>query len=563
MSGLAIENSNLKLTPMGLVKTSALWARLAVVVVTAVALGVVLHRLKLDALVAAFRTMRWGWFIAAVVLYGLAFLPATWRWHLVLRLTGIAVHPGATARLTLIGHFFYNILFGAVGGDAAKAALYARWFGWRLPIVLATIPIDRLLGLAGLLVLGSLSFACKATAEAFSGTKLLSFKWSGLWVAAVLVVGFLFVFLMRKLKPGSAWKSFRKAFLIAGKLLLSSPRVAFAGVVSGFLVQAALNGALALNLQAVSHGPIPWQHLVWTLPVIAIVSGLPITVGGLGTREGAALALLGLYGITGSEAVAASLLTFSVSMIWALAGGLLLWRESARQRRQRAKPETISVIIPTLNEAEALEETVQRARAMPEVCEIIVVDGGSRDRTCELAAGVGCRVVTSPPGRGGQLKRGAAVAKGDVLLFLHADTWAPPEAGKAALNCLRDAFAVGGGFWKVFRDPSPLLLGSRIKCAIRLFIGRRIMGDQAMFVRREALEQAGGVPDVPLMEEFELCRRLRRIGRLALADATIKTSARRFAKLGVARTYARMWWVMLRYYLGASAQELRRIYEKE
>jgi len=94
-------------------------------------------------------------------------------------------------------------------------------------------------------------------------------------------------------------------------------------------------------------------------------------------------------------------------------------------------------------------------------------------------------------------------------------------------------------------------------------MGGRIMGDQAMFVRREALEKAGGVPDMPLMEEFELCRRLRRIGRLALADATSKTSARRFAKLGVVRTYARMWWVMFRYYLGASAQKLRRIYEKD
>src|SRR6266404_945472 len=137
---------------------SSLWTRLAVVAITAAALGVVLHRLRLEALVTAFRNMRWGWFMGAVLLYGTAFLPASWRWHLVLRLTGTAVHPGATARLTLIGHFFYNLLFGAVGGDTAKSALYARWYGWRLPIILATIPIDRLLGLAGLLVLASVSF---------------------------------------------------------------------------------------------------------------------------------------------------------------------------------------------------------------------------------------------------------------------------------------------------------------------------------------------------------------------------------------------------------------------
>src|SRR5882724_2761453 len=239
----------LKLPSMGFGKSSASRTRLAVVVITAAALWVVLHRLNLEALAAAFRTMHWAWFSAAVALYGLAFLPATWRWHLILRLTGTAVHPGATGRLTLIGHFFYNILFGAVGGDTAKAALYARWYRWPLPIVLASIPIDRLLGLAGLIVLGSLSLAFKANAEIFSGAKFRSLKWPGLWIVVLLVVGFLFVVLMKKLRPGSAWRSFRKTFFSAGRLLLSSPRVAFAGVTTGFLVQVLLNGALALNLQ--------------------------------------------------------------------------------------------------------------------------------------------------------------------------------------------------------------------------------------------------------------------------------------------------------------------------
>jgi cellulose synthase/poly-beta-1,6-N-acetylglucosamine synthase-like glycosyltransferase len=161
------------------------------------------------------------------------------------------------------------------------------------------------------------------------------------------------------------------------------------------------------------------------------------------------------------------------------------------------------------------------------------------------------------------MRRGAAEAKGDVVLLLHADTWLPPEAGQALLNCLRDPSVSGGGFWKVFREKNLLLLGSRFKCAIRLYLGRRIMGDQAMFARREVLEEIGGVPDMPLMEEFELCRRLRKVGRLALADATVTTSARRFAKLGVARTYLRMWRVTLSYWLGTEPQKLRRIYEKD
>src|SRR5258707_791505 len=87
--------------------------------------------------------------------------------------------------------------------------------------------------------------------------------------------------------------------------------------------------------------------------------------------------------------------------------------------------------------------------------------------------------------------------------------------------------------------------------------------NSSLFVRRETLDQVGGMPELPLMEEFELCRRLKRAGRLVLAGATNQTSARRFTRLGILRTYARMWMVMVRYYLGASPQDLKRIYEKD
>jgi rSAM/selenodomain-associated transferase 2 len=226
-------------------------------------------------------------------------------------------------------------------------------------------------------------------------------------------------------------------------------------------------------------------------------------------------------------------------------------------------PLTISIVIPTLNEAVELPETIRRARANPEACEIIVVDGGSRDGTRELAAESGCTVLTAPAGRGGQLRLGASRARGEIVLLLHADTWLPPEAGRAALECCRHRDVVGGGFWKDFRDPTWLMRGARARCGLRLWLGGRILGDQAIFIRREALERIGGVPDVPLMEDVELCRRLRPLGRLALANATVVTSTRRFRKLGVLRTYWRMWTVGLRYRLGATPEELRRLYEKE
>lgn len=224
---------------------------------------------------------------------------------------------------------------------------------------------------------------------------------------------------------------------------------------------------------------------------------------------------------------------------------------------------TISVVLPTLNEEADLVETVHRARANDEVQEIIVVDGGSRDRTREVAAELNCVVLNAPASRGGQLRLGAARATGEVVLFLHADTWLPPGAGRAALDALKAPGVVGGGFWKVFRDPAWLMRGSRARCAFRLWFGGRILGDQAMFVRRDALEQIGGVPDMSLMEDVELSRLLRQRGRLVLANATVSTSTRRFRKHGVLRTYLRMAHVSLLHWLGAQPDELRRLYEKQ
>ena len=229
---------------------------------------------------------------------------------------------------------------------------------------------------------------------------------------------------------------------------------------------------------------------------------------------------------------------------------------------QFTPPRTLSVVIPTWNEEQALPETIRLLRENPEVMEIIVADGGSHDRTREVAAQRGCRVIETKPGRGSQMRAGAQTATGDAILLLHADTWIPADAARAALDCLSDPGVACGGFWKEFRDPPLLLRGSKFKCVLRLWLGRRIAGDQGMFMRRKVLERIGGVPDVPLMEEFIMCDRLRKLGRLALANATVLTSARRFVERGVVRTYLRMWRVTWQYRLGTSGAELRRLYEK-
>lgn len=223
----------------------------------------------------------------------------------------------------------------------------------------------------------------------------------------------------------------------------------------------------------------------------------------------------------------------------------------------------ISIVIPTLNEASELPETLRRLRAVPEVKEVIIADGGSRDDTVKLAEAADCVVVNCAPGRGRQLRAGAERATGEVVLLLHADTWVPPEAGRALLTCLARPGVVAGGFYKVFRDPPNWLVrGSRFKCWWRRLVARRVMADQGIFLRRETLARIGGVPEVPLMEEFELCKRLRPLGRIALAEATVVTSARKFRKLGVLRTYALMARVTVGYYRGVPLEELRQLYQR-
>lgn len=231
--------------------------------------------------------------------------------------------------------------------------------------------------------------------------------------------------------------------------------------------------------------------------------------------------------------------------------------------RERDLVRTISAVIPTLNEAAELQATVERLRSNREVIEIIVADGGSSDETVALATKLGCDVVSTARGRGTQMRSGAARARGDVVLLLHADTWVEPRAGQTIVEALNRTGAVGGGCWKRFREPHWLMRGSRLRCFFRYLLFRRFMGDQAIFVRRDILETIGGVPDMPIMEELELCKRLRKSGKLVLAPATVSTSARRFREQGVLRTYARIARVMFLYYSGTPPEMLKRMYERQ
>jgi rSAM/selenodomain-associated transferase 2 len=184
-----------------------------------------------------------------------------------------------------------------------------------------------------------------------------------------------------------------------------------------------------------------------------------------------------------------------------------------------------------LDEERRIGQRLTELAAQRGLHEVIVVDGGSRDRTAAIARAVpGVRILDAPRGRGVQLNAGARAATGDVLLFLHADVSLPADAAGWVERGLADPSAVAGAFriWTVV-DAGRTWLGPLIHLAdIRSRYTSLPYGDQAVFVRRAAFEAAGGFPDEPLMEDLELARRLRRLGRIVTVPASVTVSGRRF-----------------------------------
>jgi hypothetical protein len=302
------------------------------VLVTVVALFLVLRRIPAATLLETIGHMRVGWFIAAVLLYGIMFLPAAWRWHLALRMNDCVVDKSATVRFTIIGHFFYLLLFGGAGGDAAKATVYGRSYGLPVSKTLASVSLDRLMGSGALLVVAAIGFGITGAHGGFGQNKSLSISRNAWWLLLLLPIIAAVLIYFKRSRHESIFQKFAVAFLESGKRLVKSPKVVLTGFFCSLLMQVLINAVLALNLQAVSHTPIPWTQLVWTFPLITAISGLPITMAGIGARDGAAIALLGWCGIAAADAEAMSLLTLFVSLLWGLVGGVVLWRESSRAK---------------------------------------------------------------------------------------------------------------------------------------------------------------------------------------------------------------------------------------
>ena len=220
-----------------------------------------------------------------------------------------------------------------------------------------------------------------------------------------------------------------------------------------------------------------------------------------------------------------------------------------------------SIIVPVLNEETVLEEhlSLLAGQCATYDCELLIVDGGSDDRTVAIAERYG-KVIHGPRGRATQMNHGAAATHGDVLLFLHADTLLPDNAFSAIEQALTAHNVVGGAFRVCFNCDKWLYRLVAWTTNMRSRTRGIFTGDQAYFIRATSFHAIGGYPDQPLMEDLEIIARLRAIGKVVLLPQYVTTSARRHEKVGLVRTILFMWYLRLLYKFGVSAAQLQRIY---
>ncbi len=226
------------------------------------------------------------------------------------------------------------------------------------------------------------------------------------------------------------------------------------------------------------------------------------------------------------------------------------------------KTSNISIIVPTLNEADNLP-ILQPAAAV--VKELIVVDGGSTDDTVQIAQELDFRVIeeVGSGGRGAQLNAGAKNASAPLILFLHADTQLPSGFQDAVIRCLSDPDTVLGAF-SLKVDGGNTALKFIAKCAnIRSRFLQIPYGDQSFFLRKNTFTELGGFPELPIMEDFIFVRQAKKKGKIRTLPQTVTTSARRWQRLGPVHTTLINQFVILGYYLGVKPEKLAAFYRNK
>ena len=236
-------------------------------------------------------------------------------------------------------------------------------------------------------------------------------------------------------------------------------------------------------------------------------------------------------------------------------------KQGALPHSGQALPSSLSIVIPTLNEAAdivAFLEPLQPLRARG--VEIVLADGGSRDGTVAAATPMVDRVISTRRGRASQMNSGAAVSAGDVLLFLHADCTLPEQADHSILNCLASSRRRWGRFDVRLSGAAIMLRVVERAMNLRSRLTGICTGDQGLFVERTLFEESGGFPEIELMEDVAISGNLRKSGPPLCLSVTLVTSSRRWEKNGIWRTIVLMWRLRLAYFLGTEPRRLAELY---
>ncbi|MFQ6059072.1 MAG: TIGR04283 family arsenosugar biosynthesis glycosyltransferase [Anaerolineae bacterium] len=220
----------------------------------------------------------------------------------------------------------------------------------------------------------------------------------------------------------------------------------------------------------------------------------------------------------------------------------------------------VSIIVPVLNEAKVIESLLEHLLGLEGEHEVIVVDGGSSDDTAAIASRY-VKVISSERGRARQMNAGAREARGEVLLFLHADCRLPAGAIRGIEAALADPACVGGCFTLSLGEEGLIYRLISLLSSLRMRLTGRMTGDEGIFVRREIFVRMGGFPEIALMEDWEFSRRLRSYGRVKQLPLKITTSARRWKKCGLWRTIWLMQKIKILYALNMPPEKLKRLYD--